>query len=276
MIREIDGGSGFMSQNSPIAHFGLSDYGLAYEVIINWPSGTTETATDIAADQTITVVEGIPSRPTSLTLTPVYSGGFWHPRLDWTASPSEDLVGYNVYRKLYWSRKNQTSYEKQNSEPITETTWIDYNFAINPLGNCTAYYKTKAVDITDQLSNYSNTVSTTGMPGIPKEITSPVESEMPDGFDLQGNYPNPFNPVTTLRFGLPEASEVSIVVYDIMGREVIRWDLHQPPGYRQLVWNGKDHRGRLVPSGIYICWLVAASTESDKRFTASQKMLLMK
>ena len=69
---------------------------------------------------------------------------------------------------------------------------------------------------------------------------------------------------------------VSLVVYDIMGREVIRWDRQEPPGYRQLVWNGRDRSGRLVPSGIYLYRLVAASTESNRRFTTSRKMLLLK
>ncbi len=48
------------------------------------------------------------------------------------------------------------------------------------------------------------------------------------------------------------------------------------PGYRQLVWDGKDQSGQLVPSGIYIYRLVAASVESDQRFTAARKMVLMK
>ena len=103
-----------------------------------------------------------------------------------------------------------------------------------------------------------------------------ASSLLPAVYSLSHNYPNPFNPVTTIRYGLPEASSVSLVVYDIMGREVIRWDRQEPPGYRQLVWNGTDHSGRLVPSGIYIYRLVAASTASDKRFTNSRKMVLLK
>lgn len=102
------------------------------------------------------------------------------------------------------------------------------------------------------------------------------DDSLPAAYSLSPAYPNPFNPVTTIPFSLPEASEVSIVVYDILGREVMRWDRQEPPGYRSLVWNGTDRSGRLVPSGIYLYRLVATSTESDRRFTTSKKMLLLK
>ena len=102
------------------------------------------------------------------------------------------------------------------------------------------------------------------------------ELAIPDHFALHSAYPNPFNPSTTIHCDLPEASRVSLVIYDMLGREVRRWDLQEPPGYRQVMWDGKYQNGQLAPTGIYIYRLTAASVESDERFMASRKMLLMK
>ncbi len=69
--------------------------------------------------------------------------------------------------------------------------------------------------------------------------------------------PNPFNPTTTIRFDLPMDSQVHLIIYDILGREVMRLlDEDRPAGYYELRWNGRDVTGRQVPSGIYIARLL--------------------
>ena len=99
---------------------------------------------------------------------------------------------------------------------------------------------------------------------------------IPEAYALETNHPNPFNPATTLRYDLPEASRMRLVIYDIIGREVMNWEGVEEAGYRQVLWHGADQQGRQVPTGIYIYRLVAASVESDQRFTASRKMVLLK
>ena len=95
--------------------------------------------------------------------------------------------------------------------------------------------------------------------------------QVPNEFKLLQNYPNPFNPSTTVRFDLPEAAEVHLVVYDILGREVIQLvNERLEPGHRQVIWNGKTARGMDVPTGIYIARLVTP------RYTKSIKMVLLK
>jgi hypothetical protein len=97
------------------------------------------------------------------------------------------------------------------------------------------------------------------------------ESILPLDFALHPNYPNPFNPVSTIRYDLPQASEVSLIVYDILGREVARLvDDYMEPGYHRTQWNGRNSRGREVPSGIYITRLVTPE------YSNSIKMLLLK
>ncbi len=84
---------------------------------------------------------------------------------------------------------------------------------------------------------------------------------LPTTYALRQNYPNPFNPSTTIRFDLPLATDIHIVVYDLLGREVVRLaDQRLEAGYHQLVWNGRDRRGREVPTGMYIVQMLVPST----------------
>ncbi len=106
-----------------------------------------------------------------------------------------------------------------------------------------------------------------------KETTETI----PSAYALYPAYPNPFNPITTIRYGLPESSDVSLIVYDITGREIIQLvDSRVPAGDRRVIWNGRDRQGNPVASGLYIYRLVAKSNETKQVFTQSNKMVLMK
>ncbi len=76
---------------------------------------------------------------------------------------------------------------------------------------------------------------------------------------LQQNVPNPFNPKTTLRFELPSAGAVDLVVYDAQGRQVrgLLSGERYPAGPSSVVWNGRDDQGRSVGSGVYFYRLTA-------------------
>ncbi|MCB9474303.1 MAG: T9SS type A sorting domain-containing protein [Candidatus Delongbacteria bacterium] len=88
----------------------------------------------------------------------------------------------------------------------------------------------------------------------------------PDRFWLKPNYPNPFNPSTTLVFNLPTSSTVRLVVFDLAGREVARLAEGQlPAGEHRRTFDGSG-----LPSGFYFCKLVAGT------FSDMQEMLLVK
>ena len=101
-----------------------------------------------------------------------------------------------------------------------------------------------------------------------------VENEvatLPAVFRLRQNYPNPFNPHTTIQYDLPVAADIRIVVYDLLGREVVRLvSEHMQPGQHQLVWNGRDAKGRQLPTGLYIVRMVTPG------YSKSIKMVLLK
>jgi predicted GH43/DUF377 family glycosyl hydrolase len=89
---------------------------------------------------------------------------------------------------------------------------------------------------------------------------------LPITYVLNSAYPNPFNPVSTIRYELPHASDVSLIVYNILGREMVRLvNGYMEPGYHEVHWNGQE-----FPSGVYIARLVTSE------YTKSIKMLLLK
>ena len=94
---------------------------------------------------------------------------------------------------------------------------------------------------------------------------------LPDRFRLHPAYPNPFNPVTQLTIEVPFQAKASLIVYDILGREMltlINKDL--TPGVHLVTWEGRTNTGRPAPTGIYIARLTASE------YTKSIKLVLLK
>ncbi|NWG27155.1 MAG: VCBS repeat-containing protein [Ignavibacteriaceae bacterium] len=74
------------------------------------------------------------------------------------------------------------------------------------------------------------------------------------------NYPNPFNPATTVRFSLVEIEDVSIRIYDIVGKEIkLLLDKNLPTGEYIVQWDGKDDEGTILPGGVYFIQMTAGN-----------------
>ncbi|HIA79556.1 MAG TPA: T9SS type A sorting domain-containing protein, partial [Candidatus Marinimicrobia bacterium] len=83
--------------------------------------------------------------------------------------------------------------------------------------------------------------------------------------------PNPFNPVTTIRYDLPQESHVHLVIYDILGREVKTIvNSKEHAGYRSVRWDGLNSYGQEVSTGMYFYRLETSD------FSKVQKMVLLK
>jgi len=91
----------------------------------------------------------------------------------------------------------------------------------------------------------------------------------PATFQLLPNYPNPFNPTTTVRFDLPRPARVDLAIYDLRGRLVKTFARGQEyaAGRHQMEWNGTDDGGRRVASGVYTLRLVSEGMEKVQRMT---------
>ena len=94
----------------------------------------------------------------------------------------------------------------------------------------------------------------------------------PDKFYLAQNFPNPFNPTTTITYLLPQKSSVQLDIFNTLGQIVkTHYSASQQPGEHKFQWDGTDATGNFVPSGIYFYRLKA-----DQGFEQVRKMMLIK
>lgn len=101
-------------------------------------------------------------------------------------------------------------------------------------------------------------------------------SGTPRDFVLFYNFPNPFNPETTIHYQLLEPGKVLLQIFNLLGEEVRRMaDGYEVSGLHRIQWNGKDDRGSVVSSGIYIYRLEVESL-NGRHFIDSKKMILMR
>lgn len=105
-------------------------------------------------------------------------------------------------------------------------------------------YEVKADDWAGSLSSATPGDSIRGCVG------KAIASEFLDGegvpaiFALQSPYPNPFNPSTTIQYDRPEASRVTLTIFDLTGREVCTRVTVEEAGYQSVAWQGRDQAGR--------------------------------
>ena len=163
--------------------------------------------------------------------------------VNWTAPVDSGLlIGYNVYRLIDGEQGNQTVWTEVTNE-TTETSYVDEDFATLPVGNY--LYSIMAVYQSGAISDgiFTNVIDPTN--DNDDVVTSVVTS-------LNGNYPNPFNPTTTISFSQAKSSHVDILVFNNRGqivKKVVNNDLQA--GNHTVVWNGLDRNGVSDPSGIY-------------------------
>ena len=111
-----------------------------------------------------------------------------------------------------------------------------------------------------------------------KEAVNEATTEIPQTYELLGNYPNPFNPSTTIKYALPYSSDVELTIYDITGKVITTLNRNgQSAGYQNIVWFGNDQNGSKVSSGIYLYKFKATSIDgSNKVFEKTAKLLMLK
>ncbi len=103
------------------------------------------------------------------------------------------------------------------------------------------------------------------------EQVSIIDEILPITYNLYNAYPNPFNPVTTLRYDLPEDSFVEITVYDMLGNIIKNLvNQNENSGYKSAQWNATNNAGQPVSAGLYLYTIEAGE------FTQTKKMVLLK
>ena len=116
------------------------------------------------------------------------------------------------------------------------------------------------------LGHYALIAKGSGMPlAVDEKLMIPTE------YALAQNYPNPFNPETRIHYELPESGHVRLVIYDILGRELVQLvNTQQGPGRYDILWKGEDASGLPVSSGIYFYQLKVGSFSETKKMVVSR------
>jgi len=173
--------------------------------------------------------------------------------LEWQAVTNEKVKYYTVYRKTASTEFGIVGYS-------TSSEFVDLGVSLSEANT----YAVTATDFGLNESAKSEPITVNAV-GINKM------AEIPTEFALRANYPNPFNPETTIEFALPKTSQVTLTIYNLNGQLVqqLVQDEYQA-GYQRVIWNGKDYLGRAVGSGVYIYTLKAGD------FHQTRKMILMR
>jgi hypothetical protein len=179
--------------------------------------------------------------------------------LSWDEAIDEDFDYFAIYRGT------TAGFDPSGTTPIATLTGLSFSDQTVTPG-VTYYYKMSAFDFSGNESDYSDEVS-----ALISGIEDEEGPEIPDTYVMAQNYPNPFNPTTSIKFGLPEQSEIKIVIYNILGKPVRTLAKGTfAAGYHTMNWNGRNHLGNQVGAGTYIYRLESKSTNVTK------KMILIK
>ena len=127
----------------------------------------------------------------------------------------------------------------------------------------------------DQSILYANTKSLGHFALIPKGSGMPLSTDeellIPTEYALEQNYPNPFNPETRIHYDIASGGNVSMVIYDILGRKIVELiNQYQPPGRYDILWNGNDALCNPVGSGVYLYQLKSGHFSKTKKMVISR------
>ena len=190
--------------------------------------------------------------------------------LQWSESTDVDgeSINYLIYAKI-------GLYPTEEVEEITGTAFqlvyeqiLEQVFEGSPVNGATVRLNVKVTDGID-------TVDVTGENRVlyinRYEYLSVENEGLPTEFALHENYPNPFNPSTTLRFDLPQSSDVNLTIYNMLGQKVKSFDMRGiQAGKHTLKWNATNDFGEKVGTGVYLYQL------QTKDFMKTRKMIFMK
>ena len=219
-----------------------------------------EKNTGIVKTFTVSTEGTLPVELTSFELLETRNEGI---TLQWITESEINNLGFNLDRKTPitdWSQiaSYVTHSELQGQGSVSHQT--TYTFTDNTVQENESYdYRLSDVDYDGNVEYHS------------LQLMGVSSTNIPEQFILYPNYPNPFNPVTTIRYDLPDAAHVTLTIYDLMGSEVIKLlDGPKTSGSRSIQWNARDEQGRAVSAGLY---LYTIQTGDYKKIN---KMVLLK
>jgi hypothetical protein len=183
--------------------------------------------------------------------------------LQWVTESEINNLGFNLDRKTPitdWSQiaSYVTHPSLQGQGSVSHQTI--YTFIDNTVQENESYdYRLSDVDYNGNVEYHS------------LQLMGVSSSKIPEQFILYPNYPNPFNPVTTIRYDLSNESFVNITIYDMLGNVVYNLvNTNQSSGYKSVQWNATNNQGEPVSAGVYLYKIQAGN------FVDTKKMILIK
>lgn len=189
-----------------------------------------------------------------------------HPHLTWSANSEPDLLNYEIWKKTAGFHNLYAT--------TTNTFYTDVNEdTVDNQYTRTIAYMIRAADNTGKKSIFTKEITVEvkkKLPSFPK-ITEPDLSDQETTFNLFANYPNPFNPITKISYSLPEKCDVVLEIYNVLGQKVSVSAF--PVNETGIHYFNFD--GSTLPSGFYFYRINAKSVESNNKYTAIKRMLLI-
>ena len=182
--------------------------------------------------------------------------------LSWKTATEVNNYGFEVQRSAISDQQSAES-RKPKADSWIKVGFVPgagnsnspkhYSFTDQATGGTSFSYRLKQIDISGHYKNYD---------AITVELDQLAKAE------LMQNSPNPFNPSTTIKFYIPNNSDVSIKIYDMLGREVaLLLNKETSAGYHIVYWNGRNNYGETVASGVYLYRLTAGSFSETKKMS---------
>ena len=190
--------------------------------------------------------------------------------LEWTESADvdQDTIDYIIYANIGQYPAEEIDDTTGLSYPILYQDIAEEAFRDVPGNNVTIRFSVWAHDGTDSLKIggedrvlYVNRY----------EYLDVEDSTIPSDFALHGNYPNPFNPTTQIRFDLPNKNDVNINIYNMLGQRVKVFSMpNTPAGTHTITWNATNQSGQPLSAGVYLYQMISED------FVQTRKMILLK
>ena len=179
--------------------------------------------------------------------------------LNWSTSYETNNSGFDIERKN--TEENNNWVFAGNVRGFGNSTLNqNYTFTDKELNSGRYEYRLKQIDYNGNYEYF--------------ELSNEIVIGIPEKYMLSQNYPNPFNPSTVIKYSIPNSSNVSVRIYDILGNEVATLvNEKQNAGYYTIEFSSKEY-GNALSSGVYFYKLTASGETGD--FVESKKMTLIK
>ena len=186
---------------------------------------------------------------------------------EWVERATNVQTGTENYGYLWWLHDNEgTSYSARGFGGQVIAVYPEYELVIGAQSDIFG-----SDDINSHYNLLIDRINSIATIFEEYQYHDDSDVQSSSSFKLYSNYPNPFNPVTTLGYDLPENGLVNITIYDMLGNVINNLvNANQSSGYKSIQWNATDNEGETVSSGVYLYKIQAGD------FVDTKKMILLK